>query len=53
MRRRIKKTSKFVSEKISIKNIAMRSIKKKKVFVSGCFDMLHSGHVAFLQEAAG
>jgi len=31
----------------------MRSIKKKKVFVSGCFDMLHSGHVAFLTEAAG
>ena len=30
----------------------MRSIKKKKIFVSGCFDMLHSGHVAFLQEAA-
>jgi cytidyltransferase-like protein len=28
------------------------SIKKKKVFVSGCFDMLHSGHVAFLKEAA-
>ncbi|MBN2862265.1 MAG: adenylyltransferase/cytidyltransferase family protein [Bacteroidales bacterium] len=26
---------------------------KKKVFVSGCFDMLHSGHVAFLKEAAG
>lgn len=25
----------------------------KKVFVSGCFDMLHSGHVAFLKEAAG
>ncbi len=24
----------------------------KKVFVSGCFDMLHSGHVAFLQAAA-
>ena len=23
-----------------------------KVFVSGCFDVLHSGHVAFLQEAA-
>lgn len=23
-----------------------------KVFVSGCFDMLHSGHVAFLTEAA-
>ena len=27
--------------------------RKKKVFVSGCFDMLHSGHIAFLQEAAG
>ena len=26
--------------------------KKKKVFVSGCFDLLHSGHIAFFQEAA-
>jgi cytidyltransferase-like protein len=26
--------------------------KPKKVFVSGCFDLLHSGHIAFLQEAA-
>lgn len=26
--------------------------KRKKVFVSGCFDMLHSGHVAFFQQAA-
>lgn len=25
---------------------------EKKVFVSGCFDMLHSGHVAFFKEAA-
>lgn len=25
----------------------------KTVMVSGCFDLLHSGHVAFLQEAAG
>lgn len=24
----------------------------KKVFVTGCFDMLHSGHIAFLNEAA-
>lgn len=24
----------------------------KKVFVSGCFDLLHSGHIKFLQEAA-
>ena len=27
-------------------------MKKKKVFVSGCYDMLHSGHVAFFEEAA-
>ena len=26
---------------------------KKKVFVTGCFDMLHSGHIRFLEEAAG
>ncbi|MBK7432987.1 MAG: adenylyltransferase/cytidyltransferase family protein [Chitinophagaceae bacterium] len=25
---------------------------RKKILVSGCFDMLHSGHVAFLTEAA-
>jgi cytidyltransferase-like protein len=25
---------------------------RKKVFVTGCFDMLHSGHIAFLEEAA-
>ncbi len=24
----------------------------KRVFVSGCFDMLHSGHVAFLKQAS-
>jgi cytidyltransferase-like protein len=24
----------------------------KKVFVSGCYDLLHSGHVAFFQEAS-
>ena len=24
----------------------------KKVFVSGCFDLLHSGHVAFFQQAS-
>jgi len=24
----------------------------KKVFVSGCFDLLHSGHIAFFNEAA-
>jgi cytidyltransferase-like protein len=26
--------------------------KKKRVFVTGCFDMLHSGHVEFFTEAA-
>jgi cytidyltransferase-like protein len=25
---------------------------RKKVFVSGCFDLLHSGHVAFLKEVS-
>jgi cytidyltransferase-like protein len=25
---------------------------KKRVFVSGCYDLLHSGHVAFFKEAA-
>ncbi|MGE5845271.1 MAG: adenylyltransferase/cytidyltransferase family protein [Ignavibacteria bacterium] len=25
---------------------------RSKVFVTGCFDMLHSGHIAFLKEAA-
>jgi cytidyltransferase-like protein len=27
-------------------------MRRKKAFVSGCFDMLHSGHVRFLEEAA-
>jgi glycerol-3-phosphate cytidylyltransferase-like family protein len=27
-------------------------MRRKKVFVSGCFDMLHSGHVCFLEPAA-
>lgn len=27
-------------------------MRKMKVFVSGCFDLLHSGHVAFFKEAA-
>ena len=26
--------------------------KKSKVFVSGCYDMLHSGHVRFFEEAS-
>ncbi len=27
--------------------------KRKKVLVSGCFDLLHAGHVAFFKEASG
>lgn len=34
------------SKAISTKPIA------RKVFVTGCFDLLHSGHIAFMQEAA-
>ncbi len=30
----------------------MSKNKSKSVFVSGCFDILHSGHIAFLKEAA-
>lgn len=30
----------------------MEEMKRKKVFVSGCYDMLHSGHVAFFKEAS-
>jgi cytidyltransferase-like protein len=31
----------------------MPSDMRKKVFASGVFDLLHSGHIAFLKEAAG
>ena len=28
-------------------------MRNKKVLVSGCYDLLHSGHIAFFKEAAG
>ncbi len=37
---------------LSNREIILGRIMSKKVFVSGCFDMLHSGHVAFFEEAA-
>jgi cytidyltransferase-like protein len=33
-------------------NSSWDSFMTKKVFVSGCFDMLHSGHVEFFREVA-
>ena len=30
-------------------NPNIKNMRAKKVFVSGCFDMLHSGHVRFLE----
>lgn len=30
----------------------MENNRRKKVFVSGCYDMLHSGHIAFFREAS-
>ena len=32
--------------------LLMSRRRRKRVFVSGCFDLLHSGHVAFFKEAA-
>lgn len=32
--------------------LIMRAVSNKKVFVSGCFDLLHSGHIEFFQQAA-
>jgi cytidyltransferase-like protein len=39
-----------MKQKNPVKKEAIKD--SKIVFVTGCFDMLHSGHVAFLQEAA-
>ena len=38
---------------ISTYNLLNTNEMNKRVFVSGCYDLLHSGHVAFFKEAAG
>jgi len=38
-------------EKITADLAALRSQKKKVVFTNGCFDLLHVGHIRYLQEA--
>ena len=36
----------------SVPEQTTKVVTKKKVMVSGCFDLLHAGHVAFFKEAA-
>jgi rfaE bifunctional protein nucleotidyltransferase chain/domain len=38
--------------KRSLSNL-MRSKKRKVVFTNGCFDLLHKGHVTYLEKAKG
>jgi rfaE bifunctional protein nucleotidyltransferase chain/domain len=35
------------------KAAAVKQAVKRLVFTNGCFDIMHAGHVAYLQEAAG
>jgi rfaE bifunctional protein nucleotidyltransferase chain/domain len=35
------------------KAAAVKQAGKRLVFTNGCFDIMHAGHVAYLQEAAG
>ena len=36
----------------NMNNETMQEEKRPKVFVSGCYDLLHSGHVEFFRQAA-
>ena len=38
--------------KLSKNTVVNRDNKMTKVFVSGCFDVLHSGHIRIFEEAA-
>jgi len=42
----------YEGRSLSFQFTLFECIMMKKVFVSGCYDMLHSGHVAFFEEAA-
>jgi cytidyltransferase-like protein len=45
--------ARFPLSAFSISDFDFKLMPHKKVFISGCFDMLHSGHFRFLEEAAG
>ncbi len=49
----LSRDQKFIVEKQQIRNIVKlyRSQGKKIVFTNGCFDLIHSGHIHFLNEA--
>ncbi len=42
----------LVEMKEAFHTLGCLDVSRKKVFVTGCFDMLHSGHIAFLKEAS-
>ena len=35
-----------------VETINLTIVSNKKVFVSGCYDLLHSGHVEFFRQAS-
>ncbi|MCL4369462.1 MAG: adenylyltransferase/cytidyltransferase family protein, partial [Chloroflexi bacterium] len=39
-------------EELAARLARLRSDGKRVVFTNGCFDLLHSGHVRYLREAA-
>lgn len=41
----------FTPEQAKKKCQQVRKLKKRVVFTNGCFDILHPGHVSYLQEA--
>jgi D-beta-D-heptose 7-phosphate kinase / D-beta-D-heptose 1-phosphate adenosyltransferase len=44
--------NKLISEKDLLKKLSHHHINKKKIgFTNGCFDILHAGHVSYLEQA--